>query len=268
MSVVLTWLRLELRRRWRSLLVLVVLIALATGTVLTAVAGARRGASAIDRLLEVTLPATAAVRPTSLVLTGTPSERYPRWRRSARSRCPGTTSTAFRRRTRQGPFAFDAQVMHTFERLVVLEGWLADPTRADEAVVSPAFVDRYGLDVGDTVTARLGTPEALDVGFSSGAPWLRVDGPAIPPGSSGWFVRSGSPTRLGAKARWPPPPIRFARYWANLIGHKEVVPINALVRLCGGADALPAFRADLAWVSGRGDIELWDLFENARAAPR
>jgi hypothetical protein len=42
-SVVLAWLRLELCRRWRSLLVLALLIALATGTVLTAVAGARRG---------------------------------------------------------------------------------------------------------------------------------------------------------------------------------------------------------------------------------
>jgi hypothetical protein len=46
------------------------------------------------------------------------------------------------------------------------------------------------------------------------------------------------------------------------------VSINALVRLRGGAGALPAFRADLARVSGRGDIDVWDLAEQARAAQK
>jgi hypothetical protein len=63
MTVTRAWLRLELRRRLRSLLVLAVLIALATGTVLAAVAAARRGESAVDRLLAQTLPATVAVLP-------------------------------------------------------------------------------------------------------------------------------------------------------------------------------------------------------------
>ena len=46
------WLRWELRRRWQPLVLLVVLVALSAGTLLAAVVGARRGASAADRLVE------------------------------------------------------------------------------------------------------------------------------------------------------------------------------------------------------------------------
>ena len=59
----LTWLRLDLRRRWRSLVVLALLVALSSGVVLTAVAGARRGDTAFDRLWARTLPATVTVLP-------------------------------------------------------------------------------------------------------------------------------------------------------------------------------------------------------------
>lgn len=55
MAAVLAWLRLDLLRRKRSLIVLTLLVALAAGTVLAALAGARRGLTALDRLSADTL---------------------------------------------------------------------------------------------------------------------------------------------------------------------------------------------------------------------
>ena len=63
MGVIATWTRLEWRRRWRSLMVLALLVALVTATVLAVAAGARRGQSAFSRLWAQTLPATVTVLP-------------------------------------------------------------------------------------------------------------------------------------------------------------------------------------------------------------
>jgi hypothetical protein len=50
----------------------------------------------------------------------------------------------------------------------------------------------------------------------------------------------------------------FARYRANIMGSSGQVYINALIRLKGGEAAIPAFRAALARVTGRDDIDVWD----------
>ena len=117
------WIQLDLRRRVRSLLVLAVLVAVTTAVVLTAVAGSRRGATAVDRLVEQTKPATIAVLP---------NEPGFDWEAIEPSKAlrPGPV----RREDyvvdgcrRAANFPFDAAAMHSIEVPVVLEGRLADP---------------------------------------------------------------------------------------------------------------------------------------------
>lgn len=132
MDAVLTWLRTDARARWRSLVLLAVLVAFAGGTVMTAVAGARRGATAVDRLHERTLPATAVVLPNEPGFDWEAIRDFPE--------VLGLTEfvvTDFQvedlRDVQVGFPPADDEVFRTIERPVVLDGRLPDPDRADEA---------------------------------------------------------------------------------------------------------------------------------------
>jgi FtsX-like permease family len=256
MRITLTWLRLDLRRRWRSLLVLALLVALATATVLAAVAGARRGQSAFGRLWARTLPATVGVLPNQPGFDWAKIRALPEV--SALSTFPVTfgfalgccsgASTGF-------PPA-DSEITRTIERPVMLAGRLFNPRRVDEVVVTPKFVASYGKGVGDTLSLHLASPQQVNVGYdgSTGPP----RGPIIRArivgvGRPVWGLDADSPGQTGGVLASP---ALFAHYRANILGTSGQAYINALVRLKGGAAAIPAFRADLARVTGRSDIDV------------
>jgi len=264
MSAVRAWIRHDLRSRARSLVVLSVLVALTTGVVLTASAGARRGGSAIDRLLDRTRPATVAVLP---------NEAGFDW--EAVAALPGVEAIG---RFPLVPYAIegvppdqgagfvyaDDEVMREIESPVVLEGRLADPSRDDEAVITPVFEDRYGKGVGDTVTITLNSPEQVDefyLNFEEGEP----AGPVIEATIVGvvrspWFSDSGS----DLTGVLTPSSGLFQAHTANFLGAQETAHVNALIRLEGGASAVPAFREQLAEVSGRQDIDFFYLAVEAQ----
>jgi len=255
-----TWLRLEVRRRWRSLLVLALLVALATATVLAAAAGARRGQTAFDRLWASTLPATVTVLPnqpgfdwnkvralpevavlSEFPVNGTPFEL---------TCCPDASV---------GFAPIGDEMTRTIERPTLLAGHLFDPGRADEVLVTPQFAAVYHKGVGDLVTMRLASPKQVDEG------WDGTTGPPLGPVIRARIVGVGrnvfgSSTTDGpaSKGGVLPSPALFDRYRANIVGTNGHMYINVLIRLKGGAAAIPAFRADLARVTGRPDIDVWN----------
>jgi hypothetical protein len=260
MRIVLTWLRLDSRRRWRSLAVLGLLVALATMTVLTAAAGARRGQTAFSRIWTRTLPATITVLPNQ------PGFDWARIR--ALPEVASLTTFAVATLAIDGyPLAGqnigfppgDGQVMRTIERPVIFQGRVFNPARVDEVVVTPGFPAGYGKGVGDMLTLHLPTPRQVDQGYdpSSGVPpgGPRVRARIVGVVRSFWFSDS-----IGARGAVIPSPALLGRYRANLLGSHGTGYINALVRLKGGVAAIPAFRADLTRATGRSDIDVWNNY--------
>ena len=89
----------------------------------------------------------------------------------------------------------------------------------------------------------------------------RRRGPVPRPGSSGWAVPSWGRLNVegpGQKGGVLASPALFAHYRPNILGTNGQAYVNAWVRLKGGRAAIPAFRADLARVTGRSDIDVWD----------
>src|SRR6478736_4438562 len=254
-----TWLRLEVRRRWRSLLVLALLVALATGTVLAAAAGARRGETAFGRLWDSTLPATVTVLPNQPGFDWEKVRALPEVAVLAEFPVNGTPFVlTCCPETSVGFAPIGDEYGRTIERPDLLAGRLFDPRRADEILVTPQFAAAYHKGVGDLVTMRLASPEQVNEHWDG---TTRPGGPVIQARIVGVGRNVfGSSTTDGPQSKGgvQPSPALFAQYRANILGTNGQMYINALIRLKGGAAAIPAFRADLARVTGQPNIDVWN----------
>jgi FtsX-like permease family len=257
------WLRVGPRRRLGSLAVLGLLVAVTGATVMTALAGARRETSAIERLAAPTLPATAAVLPNQPGFDWSRIRALPEVAAVSTFVVDYTMSVSGIDSASLAVFPpADDDDMRTIERPVVLAGRLADPTRSDEAVVTAGFHSSYHKGVGDTVVLNLPTPAELAEGEGTGiggaytGPQVRIRIVGLV--RSLWY--SDAPGSTGLLL---PSPGLAARYPSNIIGdqsaHANVDFVNGLVRLRDGAGQLSRLRADIARVTGRSDIEITDL---------
>jgi len=258
MRMAVTWLGLDLRRRWQSLVVLALLVALSAGVVLTAVAGARRGDSAFDRLWARTLPATVTVLP-----------NQPGFDWSKVAALPGVAAVGlfavYYGASVEGMDGVDlgfpsasADVFQTVERPVVLAGRMPAPGRADEALVSPHFLTAHHDQVGDTLTIHLSTPAQADEGID--ASQTPPTGPQVTVRIVGVIRNPFGLDSPGDAGGIIPSYAFFTKYRADILGAHSSTYVNAIIRLSGGDAAIPAFKANLARVTGRSDIDVWDNY--------
>ncbi|GII03223.1 ABC transporter permease [Planobispora takensis] len=273
------WLGLEVRRRRRSLAVLAVLIAFSLATVLAAVAGSRRGESALDRLRAGTLPADAQV------LIQDPGFDWDKVRAipGVLGVAPSVTAAMYIEGVQLGWDSVppvDPAVWRDVERPVLLAGRLPDPARADELAVSARFVERYGKGVGDSAVIRLATPQEADIDLgvdaaNTGSTRIRANGPRVTARIVGvirspWFADRVGETSGGATGEGfaIPSPGLFLKYQDNFLGAQRSKFTNALVRLENGEDGLAEFRSRLAAATGRPEIRVDNLADGLRRNQR
>src|SRR6266568_6755959 len=233
MPLLMLWLRREARLRWPALLACCLLMAITSATVLTAVAGARRGASTVTRLLAVTRPATAEVVPNEPGFDWNRIRALPEVEALTTWPSPAGLPTDVAPANAPNPFVpADTEAMRTIETPVVLVGRLADPARPDEAVVTPAFVRSTGRGVGDTVTARLTTPAQASASVNTGLD-AKPAGPTVRLRIVGVIRSLWYGDDIGGRGSLIPSAGLFARYRANFLGAAGEVPLNAIIRLRG-----------------------------------
>lgn len=242
------WVRTDARRRLRPALVLVLLVALAGGVVMAAVAGGRRNGTAVERAAALTSPADAWVLPNEPGFDWDAVRALPEVEAVAEfpvsdygriEGFPDGLATGFP--------AGSPEVMTEVEVPLVVDGRLADPDRVDEVTVSPEAVDR-GVAIGDRLTIEV--PSAREQ-----ASWLTGDEPPFPAPARQEVTVVGV-TKASFFADDLQTTYAFFERYEDQLAPDEMY-VNALVRLRGGAADMARFEADMARLAGR-PVEMKD----------
>lgn len=151
-AATLLWVRSEVARRWRALVLLGLLAGLVGGLALAAVAGARRTSTAYERYRDATGRSDAIVFAT---LMGVFDADYTPVRNLPEVEDAGAfaLTPVGLQGIEIGQLApGDDRLYRTIDRPLLVDGRLPDPTRAGEIVVNRKAASELGLGVGDRVT--------------------------------------------------------------------------------------------------------------------
>ena len=167
---------LELRRGWRTILVLTVLAGVGGAVVLTLFAGARRADTSYQRFRDTTLAADVSVVPSesdpaTLDATLDAIERLPQVAAGSRPVFPFVVPEG------SGLYPFldfnaisypDPDDALSVDKVRVVDGRLPDFDRADEIALVEAYAAKAGLSVGDRVRFESYAPDQFDALFGTG----------------------------------------------------------------------------------------------------
>jgi hypothetical protein len=175
--------RAELRSRWPALLGLVLLVALASGVILTAVVGARRTSSAAERFSAWSNAADATLQ--------SPSDEEGAALYEKARELPYVKDAALRYIVNAFPAGADDSTpdfsMFTdpkgryaveIDRPRVLRGRMPDPNSPDEIAVDELTAELLGRDVGDHLHLATWTPDDL-VALFDGTTFPGFNGPRL-----------------------------------------------------------------------------------------
>jgi putative ABC transport system permease protein len=278
MAAVLARTRAELRTRWHAWLALSLAMGVAGGVVLALAAGSRRTDSAYPRLVAAERPpqvnsvALQGIGERGVTLDPAHVARLPQVAEVARYRdflvFDGRTAAGAAIRNPdyvQARASLDPAGSSWLTRTKLLSGRLADPARADEAVVDFPMAERFGIGVGDTVELRF-VRRGEEAVWSSGrtAPpsagrtlRLRVVGISAP---SGGFPPRSPGAGAGSAELTPAFAARHAAALGGTVslsvwlrrGTAELEEFARAMEQLADAERFDAFasRADQGWAGG------------------
>lgn len=161
----------ELRRSWRTVVALTVLVGVGGAVLLTLVAGARRADTSYQRFRDQTLAADVSVAPSEFDAEAFDAiERLPQVAASTRPAFPFVVPAD----SGLYPFLDFLAYAQPQERVSpvdiprVLEGRLPQSDRADEIAIIERFADEAGLTIGDRVTFESYGPDQFEDLFGTG----------------------------------------------------------------------------------------------------
>ncbi len=260
MGAVRYWVRIDVRRRWRSFVLAGLVLGVVGAGALGCVAAARRTAGVHERLLAVTAAPEVAVE------HGTPgSPTYvdgdliadlPEVERVGRGRPflagPVNDEGLLDPALSTAVLTSDGHLYYDIARPLILQGEMPDPSRLDQALINTAAADLLGIGLGDEFGIRIITfddVEALekgDLGVGTLVE-LTVTGIARSDGSGFWSM-GAEPAAITtpALARAHPRGLTYGLLLAELEnGDADVAAFTQGVeRLSGGGSAAVYSRAD------------------------